>query len=727
VTVRPSLALLGHRSFRWFVVLYVLALAVRLAYFAQVRHNPLYDWPTLDENTNHQVALAVLKGTDPPKAYLKAPLHMYYLVGVYRLFGPQPDTARLIAVFLASLWAPLTFLIAERLFGRPTDIVAGVIAAFFWTFVFFSTELLDVGIAGVFYLLTACLAIRLPDNYRWKWMLTGLSLGLGAITRPNILIVAPLLAMAILIITLKRKREQGTTGAGIARPTAEAAGHPFLPETRDPRPETHRPSSPEPRTPNPEPRFQAYRLALTSIASLTVGCAAIILPVTLRNRVVGGEWVLIAAYGGVNFYLANNPESDAKNVELLGLPNYTPSNEYDSNDPYNVHCFTYREGCDYTQQKLGRPCTRGEMSDMMMSLGRAYIREHPAKFAMDSFKRLCWLFNAYEFADNKDLYQFCGFSPLLRGLSLFHYGILCPLIVLGLVLALWKKTGRERFSIAARGDARPPIAEEAADSFSSFTYYLTILAGLIGPGVFFLVNARFRAVIVCLLVPLGAYGLVRAVSWCRRSVERRKTFLAAAILAPVAVFSNSNVFDYRPPCHPYLMFIYAAACGATGRQEEMARTIERIERSTAMEVKGGGHGRALYCLFDYYDEKGPIEKAVYYGQQLIAKNQLDPSSAKRVFLAFMRADRRDLARQLLTLMNKGFTGADRAFVAAAMFDYGRKYHDREVLMEAAKIYRDLATQYPSELEHYRRIETIDWLLAAPTSTRAVGRSPASQP
>ncbi len=650
------MSLLDRRTWCWVLVVYVLALAIRLVYLWQVHDNPLYAWLTLDENTNHQAALAHLNGTAPPKAYLKAPLYLYYLLGVYRLFGPDPDAARFIQVFLAALWAPLTFLIAERLFARPVDVLAGLLAAGFWTFVFFSTELLDVAIGGVFYLLTACLAIRLPDDSRWKWPLCGLVLGLGAITRPNIMVFAPLLAGAVVLVA---RRE--APGAWV-------------------------------------------RPALRRVATLAMGCAVAILPVTIRNRVVGGEWVLIAAYGGVNFYLANNPEADAKNVELVGLPDYVPSNRFDPNDPYDVNCFTYRSGCDYTSQKLGRPCTRGEMNDTMFALTWAYIREHPGKFVRDSLKRLCWFFNAYEFADNKDLYQFREFSGLLAASSVLHFGILCPLIVFGLLLAL-------------RGAGRSP----------PMLYYFVLLVSLIGPGIFFLVNARFRVTIVCLMAPLAAHGLVQTVAWCRSAVERRKTFIAGACLAAVALLSNANLFGYRPPCHPYLLFIYAAACGATGRDAEMAQTVERIERAIAMGVQGGRHGRALYCLYDYYDINGPLDRAVHYGRQLVVRHRLDANGSRRVFATFIKADRPDLVRALLAEMNQGRTGADPAFVAGAMLDFARRYGDRQALVEARRCYRRLAAQHPAEIEYHQRITQVDALLASPTTTRAATSRPATRP
>ncbi len=645
MTSSASNASSRRRTLLWFLAIYVLALSVRLVYLWQVGDNPLYEWLTLDEKTNHHVAVAHLEGTAPPKAYLKAPLYLWYLMGVYHAFGREPDIARLLQVFVAALWAPLTFLIAQALFGRPTDVVAGLLGTLFWTFVFFSVELLDVAIGGAFYLLTVVLLVRVPDDHRWKWLLCGIAMGLGAITRPNILAVAPLLAITVVGTTWRDLR-------GLRRVWV-------LP-------------------------------AAKRVLGLALGCCLVVLPVTIRNRVVGGEWVLIGAYGGVNFYLANNVEADAKNVELFGLPNYEPSGVFDANDPYNVHCFTYRSGCDFTSQKLGRPCTRGEMNEEMFRLGARYIRNHPDKFITDSLKRLCWFFNAYEFADNKDLYQFREFSSLLAGLSWFHYGVLCPFILLG-------------FALAVAGAVRS----------NHLVYYWVTLLGLIVPGMFFLVNARFRVAIVCMLAPLGAYGLVRTVQWCRPRVQRRKAFFAAAFLSGAAVFSNANLFGYRPHCHPYLMFIYAAACGATGRGEEMAEMIERIETSMAMQVEGGGrHGHALFCLYDYFDRNGPLSKAVHYAQRLIETRRLDAHAAPRAFRTLMKADSRTAARNLLALLNQGALPADPSFVAEALLEFAREYEDRQALLEARRCFKQLVARYPAELKYHERLEEIRSLLAA---------------
>ena len=48
---------------------------------------------------------------------------------------------------------------------------------------------------------------------------------------------------------------------------------------------------------------------------ILLGAALAIAPVTLRNRVVGGEWVLVTAGGGFNFYIGNHAAADGGYVQ----------------------------------------------------------------------------------------------------------------------------------------------------------------------------------------------------------------------------------------------------------------------------------------------------------------------------------------------------------------------------------------------------------------------------
>ena len=62
----------------------------------------------------------------------------------------------------------------------------------------------------------------------------------------------------------------------------------------------------------------APRRRLQSAVLILLGAALAIAPVTLRNRVVGGEWVLVTAGGGFNFYIGNHAAADGGYVQPAG-------------------------------------------------------------------------------------------------------------------------------------------------------------------------------------------------------------------------------------------------------------------------------------------------------------------------------------------------------------------------------------------------------------------------
>jgi len=178
-------------------VVFALGVTVRLVFLLEARHNPLYQCPTIDERTHHEIAKAIAEGTAPSTAYLRAPAYLYFLGGIYKVTGPDSLMARYVQAVVASLAPVLVFLIGGRLFGPWVGVLSGVLSAVFWTFVFFSTELLDVSVACVLYLLLAYVLVTVADGRWWKWLLGGGLLGLGAITRPNVLVYAPVLAVVV--------------------------------------------------------------------------------------------------------------------------------------------------------------------------------------------------------------------------------------------------------------------------------------------------------------------------------------------------------------------------------------------------------------------------------------------------------------------------------------------------------------------------------------------------
>jgi hypothetical protein len=654
-------------------VVFVVALALRLAHFYQVRDNPLYTFITLDERGNHDFAVAILQGKVPPVSYYKAPLYHYFLAGVYAVVGPESIRARFVQCLLVSLCPVLTALVARRLFGSAAGLIAGLWAAVFWTFVHYATELLDAGMACLLYMLLAWILVAWDDR-RWiKWLAAGAVLGLGAITRPNILPFAPVLAILVLLLSLRKvpgpSGGHGTSG----RSGPDAAGR------------------------------AGWRRGGVRALALSLGCCAAVLPVTLRNRIVGGEWVLIGAYGGLNIHVANNPCSDSKNGPLLvDESRFLPQTTWDANEPWARCCLNYKNAYRLTEATLGRRPTPGEFSSHLSHLGWQYIRENPRWFAGQVMRRFCWLFNAYEFPSNKDHYQFRQFSRELMVLSHFHYGWMAPLALLGLGLAL----------------ARPSLRT------AGLACLVAMWASLALPALMFIINARFRVPMVNLMVPFASFAVVEIVRVARSGAERWKLAIIGPVLGALALFSNLNLFGYRQDHEPYLRFAYAVACMMSGRADLLDKAITDFEHDLAIDLDTArrtgqrsnttllmDHCTPMRLLLPYYVQRGLNDKAHAAARQMLEHEGVDGAWAVRVFGLAVSLRDKDLASRALQQIVQPSQGVPPPVVAEACLRFGQVWNDPTSLERAMSLYEELARSHPDEIQMHRNLETVKRLLS----------------
>lgn len=633
------------------VAVYLLAVTVRLAFLAEARHSPLYQWPTIDESEHHDLAVAIATGTLPTTPYVKAPGYFYLLGGIYKVFGHDSLRARFVQVFLFSLSPVLVFLIAHRLFGAIVGVLAGILASVFWTLVFFSAELLDISLACLLYLLLAWLLVGLDDRRPWKWLVCGIVLGLGAITRPNILAYAPVLAVVVAVRAWRR----ATPGP--------------------------------PRTVPPA----WLKTAAARIVQFGLGTALAIAPVTLRNLLVSKERLLVGAWGSAVFYLANNPQTDGKNVvrptvrslqtDLLRDPSLRNEG--------SQACYLV------VAHALGRRPTYEEVEQYYRRLSREYVLHYPRKFMGDVFKRFCFLFNAYEYPFNKNVYHFRKFSRLLAVLSWLHYGIVMPVGMLGLIVALVR---------------RPWPA--------GFSYHLALIVTYALPCTFFQVVSRYRIPLVYLMMPLVAYGAVEFVTMLRPPIQWQRISLSAGALCGLLVFSNVNVFGYSPARHEYLPFYYAGACMATGRHDLVVEVSDEIEQALADPNRAPLiPPNAMSPMFDYFYRRGDFARACRYGRQVILRgDDAPPETLDAILSVLIREGRHDDAKRVLERICAQTSTSVNAYTAQALLRYGRAYNDREALLAAKEKYAVLAGLYPEEQKFKNGLDWVTKALHGPATT-----------
>jgi hypothetical protein len=204
-------------------------------------------------------------GNDPlfPCAFVLLPAGV-----LYKLAGPNVGLGRLAGCLLGSLTCYLIARLGATVAAYHTGVLAGLLAAVYWPFIYFDAGLLTVTLEAfldVAMLLLLITAIR--GGRWWIFLAAGIVWGLSGITRPNVLALAPGL-VAWLWLAVER---QG--------------------------------------------RLKRW---LVATALSCAGAAVVVLPVTLRNYFVAGEFVLIASQGGVNFYIGNNPHSNGYTAVVPG-------------------------------------------------------------------------------------------------------------------------------------------------------------------------------------------------------------------------------------------------------------------------------------------------------------------------------------------------------------------------------------------------------------------------
>ncbi len=565
-------------------LIYALSLGIRLVFLIQAVDNPMMRFPLVDERINWETAQWVLDGHAQPIPYLRPPGHVYALAGLMSLIGRDPFNIRVAQVFLDALSPVLIFLIAVRIFGRAAGLLAGVVASAYWICVFYSCQLLDTSMTCLLCLFLLYLMVRLRDERWWKWLACGVVAGFAALVRPNLLVLAPAIAIAMVGMALLRRRSHPAT----------------FDEGADER-----------------------RVRLSTVwlrcGLLFWGCVGVIAPVTVRNRIVSHDWLLISMTGGANFWMANNPESDAR--ELTFLLEDDPSPLYESNprEPWEWD-LSYRLGSRYAKRKLGPNSRYSEWDRLYYRMALDYIRRHPGKFAGDVFKRLCWTFNAYEFANNRDPYEFVRFSPLLHLLSYVHWGVIGPLALTGAAMAFRRGGPGRRI--------HGPI------------YVLALAGSMIATGIFFVINDRYRLPMVCVMIPFVGYAgseLVEMVRNVRRTA--RPPAFWAAFLAALLVFCNANVFGFRPVREPaYLKWFYARACEEVGEKELLPEAMSALGREMAYDADHSPRRHSLSALIrryqgpftvlvQYHRRMGNWQEVIRYGQYML---RYEPFDARKV-------------------------------------------------------------------------------------------------
>ncbi len=445
------------------LALFLLAFVIRFVYLNQIKLNPYFDTPQIDALWHHNWAKEIAAGDWLGKeVFFRAPLYPYFLGTLYSLFGESFYLPRLIQIIIGSLSCVLIFLLGRKVFNKTVGIIASVAACVYAPFIYFDAELL-IPVLVIFLDLTLILLLLRAEvrlKKRW-WFVAGIVLGLSAIARPNILIFVPFVLLWICIRFWENNKNR----------------------------------------------------IIPSALFLLFGSILIISPVTIRNWVVGKDFVLISSQGGMNFFIGNNPISDGKTATAAAVA--LPLEGYRDN--------VWISSVRLAEQSVGKGLKPSQVSNFWVRQGLDFVRTHPLGYLQLLGKKLYYFWNSYEIESNKSLYFFSRWSSLLRlllwdHLLRFPFGIICPLAILGMILNAknWKRY---------------------------FLLYAFVLSYMLSVILFF-VTSRFRLPVIPFLIIFASYSIYWLVDKIRNK-QTRPFLVSLAILIPFFLITNSNLFGVK--------------------------------------------------------------------------------------------------------------------------------------------------------------------------------------
>ncbi len=206
-----------------FAAVFILALAARLVFVAQVSDSPLFRFPVIDAETYNDHARALMEtGKFRDGFFWQGFFYPLVLAGIYKIAGYSILAAKYFQFILGSVTAGLSYLLGARFLGRRPGIIAGVIIALYGPLIAFEGQLLATCWAAFWSVSLVLLFTLAKDTKRMSLLfLLGLTCGLSVITRATFApFVVAALAWLILVMAGKGKAPSAIT----ARAAVVAAG-----------------------------------------------------------------------------------------------------------------------------------------------------------------------------------------------------------------------------------------------------------------------------------------------------------------------------------------------------------------------------------------------------------------------------------------------------------------------------------------------------------------------
>ncbi len=356
-----------------FLAIFIFALALRLIYLFEIIDHPIISILLGDAESYDAWAQEIVqKGWIGERTFYQAPFYPYFLALIYTIGARDFILVRLVQIVIGSASCVLLAAAGARFFDKKSGWVAGLLLSLYAPSLFFDL-LIQKAVLAMFFMCTLLFLlskITHLKNHRIRlgvWILIGATLACFALVRENALILVPATIIWLIIHFWK----------------------------------------------------SGWRQILIKGTFLVVGLTIVFFPVTLRNYVIGGEFVLTTSQLGPNFYIGNNKEATGFYRPLIW--NHSDW-KFERIDAQNL-----------AENDLGRELTPNEISDYWLAEALSDMREDPANWLRLMGKKWLMVWNSVEISDSESIYAHYRFSSLLNTLGqIFHFGVLFPLASIGI-------------------------------------------------------------------------------------------------------------------------------------------------------------------------------------------------------------------------------------------------------------------------------------------------------
>jgi len=295
----PAAAARGPRGGRWLAIL-AAALLLRLLYVFSIRGAYFFDHLQTEPLRYQEWATLIVDGPQsPPPPFEQAPGYAYFVAAVYAFVGRSAIAVALVQAILDAVSCVLIALAAHTWFGARVGVVAGLLAACYGPFIYFTGEVLPATLlifVTMLALIASGCAVPLSSTEgaarpkpAWfrspSWWVAGGLWGIAALVRSEIALAWPF----VVLDAWKRGGRRALAGSAVP------------------------------------------------IACILAGLIAV-------NGAFSHRLVLFTTSGGVNLWLGNNPHADGVNPFIFGpLEGIADSLRARAADPVEMdHLFTAR-------------------------------------------------------------------------------------------------------------------------------------------------------------------------------------------------------------------------------------------------------------------------------------------------------------------------------------------------------------------------------------------------